>query len=62
MNKGKIIDIFFILLFFGIYIIILNIDKNIDNCRSLGKYIWLPMIITYFIGRFVSLYLIKKGK
>jgi hypothetical protein len=62
MNKGKIIDIFFILLFFGIYIIILNIDKNTDNCRSLGKYIWLPMIIAYFIGRFVTLYLIKKDK
>lgn len=52
----KLFDILFILIAFGIYIIILNTDKNIDGVNILCRHIWIPLIISYYIGRFVSLY------
>lgn len=56
MIKGKIFDIVFIIFSFGIYIIMLNLDQKIDNCNIVCRHIWLPLIIAYFVGRFVSYY------
>lgn len=61
MNKGRIFDIIILIVFFGIYIIILNVDKNIDNCNFLCRHIWMPLMIAYYIGRFVSYYLYKNN-
>lgn len=54
MNKGKIFDLLFIILAFGIYIIILNIDQQTDRSNIICRHIWLPLIIAYFTGRYVS--------
>lgn len=54
MKDRRLIDAVFVILAFGIYIITLNVDKNIDNCSFLSKHIWLPLIIAYYIGRSVS--------
>ena len=56
MNFHKIVDVIFILISFGIYIIILNTDKNIGNANFLSRHIWIPLVLSYFLGRFVSLY------
>jgi len=60
MNKGRIFDIVFIMLSFGVYVVILNLDRNIDNCNIVSRHIWLPLIMAYFTGRFVSWYNYKK--
>ena len=54
MKNRRIIDVIFIIIAFGIYIIILNIDENIDNSNFLSRHIWLPLVSAYYIGRFVS--------
>lgn len=61
MNKGKFFDIVFIILSFGVYLIILNFDQNIDNCNIICRHLWLPLIIAYYIGRYIS-YINNKNK
>ncbi|HOI87236.1 MAG TPA: hypothetical protein PLV51_05185 [Lentimicrobium sp.] len=56
MSKRKIFDVVFILIAFGIYLIILNVDKQIDNCNIVSRNIWIPLVLAYYAGRFVSLY------
>lgn len=60
MNKGRIFDIAFMLLSFGVYVILLNLDEHIDDCSFVCRHFWLPLIIAYYIGRFVSQYSGKK--
>lgn len=60
MAKFNLPDILFILLAFGVYIIVLNVDQHFDNSGILYRHFWLPLIIAYFIGRMVSLYGQKK--
>lgn len=56
MNTKRIFDILFIALVFVLYIIILNIDENIDDANFLSRHIWLTIIIAYYVGRMVSLH------
>lgn len=56
MNKSRIFDIAFMLLSFGIYMIVLNLDQNIDEYNVVFRHFWLPLIVAYFVGRFVSVY------
>lgn len=55
MDSRKIMDILVIVIAFGIYIIILNIDENIDKVNLLSKHIWITIVLSYFTGRCVSL-------
>ena len=54
MRTRNIIDIAFILLAFGIYIIILNTDACMDGNSILCRYFWILLVISYYIGRGVS--------
>jgi hypothetical protein len=61
MTKGRVFDLIFILLSFGLYIFILNIDQNINSCNIVCKHIWLPLILAYYIGLFVSIFSMKRS-
>lgn len=54
MKTARIIDIAFILLSFGLYILLLNIDPDIANTNILSRHIWIPLVAAYFTGRVVS--------
>jgi hypothetical protein len=61
MKKDRIFDIVFILIVFGMNMLRLNYNENIDQCGILCRHIWLPLTISYFIGRFVTKIITKKG-
>ena len=54
MKISRILDMIFILLSFGIYILLLNTDKQLDNCSFFIRHLWLPLILAYYAGRYVS--------
>lgn len=56
MTFHKLLDVSFILVSFGIYIIILNTDENLENASFISRHIWIPMVLSYYVGRFVSMY------
>jgi len=54
MKKDRIFDIVFILIVFGMNMLRLNYNENIDQCGILCRHLWLPLVIAYYIGRFVT--------
>lgn len=54
MKISRMLDMAFILLFFGIYILLLNTDKQLDNCSFFIRHLWLPLILAYYAGKYVS--------
>lgn len=61
MDSRKLIDSLFILVAFAIYMIILNTDEAIENANVFSRHIWFPLILSYYIGRYVSLYKTKQS-
>lgn len=61
MKISRILDMIFILLSFGIYILLLNTDKQLDNCSFFIRHLWLPLILAYYAGRYVSAIYDKSG-
>lgn len=50
MKISRMLDMAFILLSFGIYILLLNTDKQLDNCSFFIRHLWLPLILAYYAG------------
>jgi hypothetical protein len=54
-------DVIFILIVFGMNMLRLNYNENIDQCGLLCRHMWLPLVIAYYIGRFVTKFNIKRA-
>jgi hypothetical protein len=54
-NNGRFFDIVFVVLAFGVYALMLNLDKNLETCNIICRHFWMPLIIAYYIGRLVSI-------
>jgi hypothetical protein len=54
MKKVWIFDVCFILIVFGMNMLRLNYNENIDQCGILCRHLWLPLVIAYYIGRHIT--------
>ncbi|KAF5057469.1 hypothetical protein DSECCO2_356420 [anaerobic digester metagenome] len=54
MKISRMLDMAFILLSFGIYILLLNTDKQSDNYGFFIRHLWLTLILAYYAGRGLS--------
>lgn len=61
MNSTRLFDLLFILVAFAIYMYILNTDEAIGNANVFSRHIWFPLIVSYYIGRYVSLFKTKQS-